>query len=88
MLCDTAYKTPHWQTDPIIWRNRQWAVTSYGIENVCGPYHYYIEKSRLHQIMGVRGDWRDHMQGKNWVDAQQFDECFAKAVEIHGQEVA
>lgn len=23
-----------WETDPVLWRNWQWAVTSYGIENV------------------------------------------------------
>lgn len=66
-----------WETDPVRWRNWQWAVTDYGIENVKGPYHYYIPK-------GSFGDWwPDHMEAKNWVDAAAFNECFAKAKELH-----
>ncbi len=66
-----------WETDPVLWRNWQWAVTSYGIENVRGPYHYYIPKCAFDDW------WPDHMAGKNWVDAEAFSECFAKAMEMH-----
>jgi hypothetical protein len=78
-----AYEAANWETDKVLWRNAQWAVTTYGIENVAGPYHYFIEKERLSQIMGEDGDWRDHMAQKTWVVSSQFNECFAKAKEIH-----
>jgi hypothetical protein len=68
----------NWETDPVKWRNWQWAVTSYGIENVKGPYHYYIGRGDL------RADWwPSHMAAKNWVDGAAFRECFDKARELH-----
>jgi hypothetical protein len=81
---DRSFESARWETDRVLWRNAQWAVTTYGIENVSGPYHYFIEKARLGQSMGVRRDWRDHMAEKTWVIERLFDECFKKAVEIHG----
>ncbi len=72
------YDPPHWTTTPILWRNGQWAVTRYGIENVAGPCHYHISAKLL-----TAGWWREHMAAKNWVDAALFDECYAHAVRIH-----
>jgi hypothetical protein len=85
MMDERAYEPARWETDKVLFRNKQWAVTEYGIENIAGPYHYYIGKGQLHQIMGVRGDWRDHMAEKNWVDAEAFNECFVKALDIHSE---
>lgn len=73
------YRDADWQTDEILWRNRQWAVTTYGIESVSGPVHYYVHKSDL------RTDWIEHMEIKNWVDAKLFTECFVAALVIHGE---
>lgn len=68
----------HWKTDRIRWRNWQWAVTTYGIENLKGPYHYHIVKSDLDKPF-----WPSHMAAKNWVDGAAFRECFDKARELH-----
>lgn len=69
-----------WETDAVLWRNGQWAVTTYGIENVKGPYHYIIGVRDL-----TRENWPRHMAGKNWVDSVAFDECFIKARELHSE---
>ncbi len=80
-----AYKAGEWETDPILWRNLQWAVTEYGIENVRGPYHYHIAKSDFHIPMGTPDrTWVHHMASKNWVDAELFEEAFQHALEIYG----
>jgi len=80
-----AYLPCEWDVDPIRYRNRQWAVTAYGIENIRGPYHYYIPKSDLKITMGSPGrTWVDHMAEKNWVDVDAFSEAFNRALEIHG----
>lgn len=80
-----AFEPKHWKTDRVFWRNAQWAVTSYGIENVRGPCHYFIEKRALRMSMGDRRDWRDHMAEKNWVISELFNECFAQALRIHAK---
>lgn len=80
-----AYKAGNWETDPIIWRSLQWAVTDHGIENVRGPYHYHIAKGDLKITMGTPGrTWVHHMASKNWVDAELFEEAYERALEIHG----
>jgi hypothetical protein len=78
--CDEAqtweYKPKTWETSPVVWANSQWAVTEYGIENVAGPYHYYIDKERI-----FLGDhWLMHMDGKNWVILPLFAEAYVRAV--------
>jgi hypothetical protein len=79
-----AYDGGKWETDPVLFRNRQWAVTEYGIENVAGPYHYYISKDQLPWTMGAEDrNWCHHMSEKTWVDDAAFDEVFEKAIEIH-----
>lgn len=82
-MYDRKFKEPSWETDKILWRNRQWAVTSYGIENVAGPYHYYIDANKITQAWL---NWPEHMREKNWVDEEMFDECYTQAVKIHGKE--
>lgn len=85
---DRAYLPGEWETDNILFRNLQWAVTAYGLENVRGPYHYYIAKTDLKIPMGSPDrTWVDHMASKNWVDVELFEEAFHRALEIHGSAV-
>ena len=80
-----AYRPCDWELDRVRFQNRQWAVTDYGIENVRGPYHYYIAKADLKIPMGSPDrTWIDHMASKNWVDVGAFREAFSMALEIHG----
>ncbi|WP_414461780.1 hypothetical protein [Hyphomicrobium sp. DY-1] len=72
------YGPMYWEIDRVIYKNRQWAVTSYGVENIAGPYHYFIEIERLDE-----DDWIEHMQGKKWVDIVEFSIVLGKAREIH-----
>ena len=82
---ERAYNPGKWDTDPIKYRNRQWAVTEYGLENIAGPYHYYIPCTDLHIRMGADGTWVNHMSAKNWVDIDAFNEAFQRALEIFGK---
>lgn len=46
-------------------------------------------KSDIGVTMGSPGrTWCDHMEVKNWVDADEFDEAFDHAVELHGVRIA
>jgi hypothetical protein len=65
-----------WETSPVIWANEQWAVTEYGMENVAGPYHYYINKDQIR----LGDHWLSHMDGKNWVILPHFAEAHERAV--------
>jgi hypothetical protein len=82
---ERAYLPRHWEVDPIYYQNRQWAVTRYGIENVAGPYHYYISKADFKKQMGSgEYGWPHHMAGKNWVDQPAFLDAFERACERFG----
>src|SRR4051812_5869182 len=70
-----------------VWGNRQWVVTSYGIEHLGKP-RYVVPKNRLAELRQgeeARGiaDWPPHLAEKNWVDTSAFLEVFGKALEIH-----
>lgn len=67
-----------WQTDAIHYRNSQWAVTSFGIENIAGPYHYYIPFREI----GSSIDWVNHMAGKNWVEIDEFEDAYDYAIDL------
>lgn len=76
-----AYEKADWTLDqPVHFKNRQWAVTAYGIENTCGPYHYAIEKDAC-----CASWWPQQMADKNWVDGDAFNEAHVKAVELFGK---
>ncbi len=48
---------------PLIERvSREWAMTDFGLEHI--GYPYWIRGEELARDVG---DWRQHMQGKNWV---------------------
>jgi len=62
--------------EPIYWKGRQWAVTSYGIEARDGKYH--IEGKRVWEDSNGHG-WVDHMEEKEWVDLPDFVEALRLA---------
>jgi hypothetical protein len=70
-----------------LFKNRQWAVMTSGIESVVPAPAYYIAASRLVEQGGAgRGtlyDWPVHMAEKTWVDTEAFMEAFTKALEWH-----
>lgn len=65
---------------PIIWKGRQWAVTTYGIECRNGLYH--IQKHRIRESNNGHG-WVDHMSEKTWVDIDDFKEALRRAMETY-----
>lgn len=67
--------------DRIIWKGRQWAVTTYGIER-CDGYRYEIAAVRL--IENPEYSWLEHMDGKgDSVDLADFAAAFGVAVAYH-----
>ena len=84
-----SFEAKNWDTDRVMFQNRQWAVTEFGLENIAGPYHYWISKADLFISMGTPDrTWRDHMKSKNWVDEDQFNEAYDRAVKQFFGEVA
>jgi hypothetical protein len=74
---------------PVYYVGRQWAVTSYGIEQIADevgvkPY-YHIHASSLRQSMG-EGGWVGHMAGKRWVDTDDFSKAYEIALRVHPEE--
>ncbi|PWE57153.1 hypothetical protein DEM27_05795 [Metarhizobium album] len=66
-----------------LWRNSQWRVTSFALEEVPGATGYWIAAHEVHRDM-----WPEHMKEKHWVDHGLFMEALAKARELHPQAVA
>ncbi len=66
---------------PVHFRNKQWAVTAYGIE--CLKGFYEIEKSRFGEDSGGYPDWPLHMAEKDWVDVALFMEAFMIGLWVH-----
>jgi hypothetical protein len=55
--------------EPIYWKGRQWAVTSYGIEARDGKYR--IKGERVWEDNDGHG-WVEHMEEKEWLDLSDF----------------
>lgn len=68
----------------ILWRGKQWAVTTFGIEALSGTY--YIEADRLAEDAGTYG-WPMHMTEKSWVDVDDFCTAWLVAIALHGATV-
>lgn len=67
--------------DRIIWKGRQWAVTTYGIER-CDGYRYEIAAGRL--LENPEYSWVQHMDGKgDFADLPDFAAAFGVAVAYH-----
>jgi hypothetical protein len=62
--------------EPVYWKGRQWAVTSYGIEARDGKY--VIEGRRVWENNDGHG-WVEHMEEKTWVDLPDFVEALRLA---------
>lgn len=58
--------------EPVYWRGKQWAVTSYGIEARDGKYP--IAGNRVWEETQGHG-WIEHMSEKGWVDIHDFAEA-------------
>lgn len=75
-----------------LYQNRQWAVTSYGVESVPPESKYHFEASRLTEMRGDGADaiydWPVHMAEKTWVDIEAFIDAFKKALELHAGKYA
>ena len=63
----------------VIYQNSQWAVTEFGLENWCGPCHYWIAWADIHHVIPSPAGWVDHMSGKNWVDLEAFSDAYRLA---------
>jgi hypothetical protein len=71
----------------VLFQNRQWAVTDYGVESVKPAPSYNFTAERLVETADYgAGDlysWLVHMAEKTWVDIEAFIEAFTKALELH-----
>jgi hypothetical protein len=78
------FEWPNEIKPPILFANREWVVTAYGIESLALPYT--IQRSRLAETCEddpTLSDWILHMSGKRWVDIRAFAEAFERALRIH-----
>ncbi len=70
----------------ILYRNNQWAVTTFGIECLDGTYA--IKKSAI-KTTHPNYSWRQHMSGKGWIEMDEFVDALKMAMKIHfNEEVA
>jgi hypothetical protein len=71
----------------VLFQNRQWSVTDYGLECVQRSWEYWIAARRLLTTTGsghgTLYDWPVHLALKKWVDIEAFIEAFEKALELH-----
>lgn len=76
------------KTSKLLYKNRQWAVTDYGVESLRSAPYYPFDKTRLLESTdfgsGEMYDWPIHMAEKTWVDIEAFIEVFLKAIDLHG----
>ncbi len=70
----------------ILWRGRQWAVTTYGIERLDGTYP--IAADRITEDLGTKGygGWPCHMGEKVWCDNDDFVTAWLVAQALHGKD--
>lgn len=73
-------------SEPVYHVGRQWAVTSYGIEEIGSdaghqPY-YHIPGDDLSLEVG-HDSWPGHMAEKTWVDVEDFVRAFKVAQKVH-----
>lgn len=67
----------------ILYRNNQWAVTTFGIECLDGTYA--IKKDAI-KTVHPKYSWRQHMSGKMWVEIDEFIDALKMAMKIHFNE--
>lgn len=70
-----------------MFKNRQWAVTKYGLEVLKPEPPYEIQASRLTETTTRDDktfyDWPVHMAEKTWVNVAAFEEAFEQALRAH-----
>jgi hypothetical protein len=67
----------------ILYRNNQWAVTTFGIECLDGTYA--IKKDAI-KTTHPNYSWQKHMSGKEWVEIGEFVDALKMAMKIHFNE--
>lgn len=67
----------------ILYRNNQWAVTTFGIECLDGTYA--IKKDAI-KTTHPNYSWQKHMSGKEWVEMDEFIDALKMAMKIHFNE--
>lgn len=71
----------------IIWRGRQWAVTTSGLETLGKPVDYGVAAGQLTD--GWEGAdesllaWPQEMAAKTWIDYRDFETAFLVALGVH-----
>jgi hypothetical protein len=70
---------------PILWRGRQWAVTTFGIEALDGTYA--ISADRLAENVDRDWGWPAHLAAKNWTDREDFCTAWLVAIALHGARI-
>jgi hypothetical protein len=69
------------EINTMLWRGRQWAVTTSGIQRLDGTYD--IEAGRLHENIRTCG-WPERMSQKDDVDIDDFITAWLVALTLHG----
>lgn len=79
----THFNWPNKLSMPVMYANRQWAVTKYGIE--CLTEDYPIERLRLAEKWpnGNLSQWVMHLSEKIWCDIREFTDCLEMGLELH-----
>jgi hypothetical protein len=87
-MSDDLHQEEDGKTSKLLYKNRQWAVTDYGVESLKSQPYYHFDKTRLLESTdygsGELYDWPVHMAEKTWVDLEAFIEVWRKALEMHG----
>lgn len=75
------------RADDMVWRGRQWTVTTDGLETLGKPEDFGIAASELAD--GWEGAdesllaWPLEMAGKTWIDYRDFETAFLVALGVH-----
>lgn len=72
--------------EPVYFRNKQWAVTGYGVESVPPAPDYHFGVSRIGELAHSNNGtfyWPVHMAEKTWVDIEAFIQAFTESLRIH-----
>lgn len=73
------------RTSKVLYRGRQWAVTTYGIERL--DQQYIIPKKNIKTVHApYNWDWRRHMSQKDGVNVDDFLDVLQKSLKIHFDE--
>lgn len=75
----------HELTEPVYWRGRRSAVTSYGIEAHDGLYH--VRASEIWPAEKEPPDWAQVLRSRYGIDADDFDAALAVARTVFSKPV-